>query len=1126
MPAYYHVDAASDRIPMQIVRKETPLSVTERAFILAVERGDYGSVRQALEEADIYFNLNKNCVDSLGRTGLLIAIQNENIEIIELLLKHNVSIGDALLHAIDEEVVEAVELLLNYKAPKKDIRARILQEQNETDFTPDISPVVLAAHRNNYEILKILLERGASIPKPHNVKCGCDDCISSIRHDGLRHSRSRLNIYRALASPSLISLSSEDPILTAFELSWELRKLSYRENEFKAEYDKLVEQCREFATDLLDQTRGSKELECILNRDNDSPTGEDPLSRLRLALKYKQKQFVAHPNCQQLIAEVWYQGLPGWRRQHFTVKLLISFFVGLSFPLLSLVYLLAPRTRLGKILRLPFLKFMCHSATYLVFLVLLIMASLPDLAGQKPNKRVNERAPAPSDIEILIVLWVLGYLWAEVKQLWDMGLQQYQRDWWNSLDFVTNTLYITVIGLRVTAYVNLRIIENKAHGPLIQLREEWDQWDPTLMAEATFAVANIFSMLRVVYFFTANSQLGPLQISLGRMVEDIIKFLFLMGLVLFAFGAGLNQLYWVYQVEVDEGQCFGVACDNPNNAFTDVFQTLQALIWALFGLTDLSNTKVKPEYGHNVTEFIGATMFGVYCITTIIVLLNLLIAMMNDSFQKIQMQSDMEWKFARSKLWMSYFDEGETLPVPFNIIPSPKSLYYIFRKIYRLTCKKKLKPKPENRNVTKLNLAQRRRLNDEEYQKVMKNLIKRYLNNSRRGERAEGVSEDDLNEIKQDISAFRYEILEILKGGVGQQPKAAGGAGKAGGAGGVGGVGDKKDGEERKTKAVSMGSIVGSFSVSTISSASSGSPQLERVPSYLLRKGKKNKRSPQHRETMHVPLKCEPIQEEDYALPDFLKMKNVKNVVSAVNEMKRSSRKRRLQELVGQSLSSTASRKERVREDIEEDQDGEDAEEVFGAAPPGSPRRLVSQASLDMNDEEMEMEVMKGSLIEPESNGNKTTSSEDESDEPLVKGTKELARRVKSFAGQSGHDNGALHLDESGVQGMVRPPPLQDNSGDSQSTSGIASPNNSFQSQDSVDGEVGGPHLGPGDSDSPSDPEDDVDASTQMNVALRPKGKHKKMPPKRTSFLWGSPPAPKDGEDVEMTRFQYNDFKP
>ena len=39
----------------------------------------------------------------------------------------------------------------------------------------------------------------------------------------------------------------------------------------------------------------------------------------------------------------------------------------------------------------------------------------------------------------------------------------------------------------------------------------------------------------------------------------------------------------------------------------------------------------------------------------------------------------MEWKFSRSKLWMSYFDELGTVPPPFNIIPSPKSIYRIFK---------------------------------------------------------------------------------------------------------------------------------------------------------------------------------------------------------------------------------------------------------------------------------------------------------------------------------------------------------------------------------------------------------------------------------------------------------------
>lgn len=67
-------------------------------------------------------------------------------------------------------------------------------------------------------------------------RCGCDECVQSIQQDSLRHSRSRYNAYRALASPSLIALSSKDPVLTAFELSNELGRLAVIESEFTNDY--------------------------------------------------------------------------------------------------------------------------------------------------------------------------------------------------------------------------------------------------------------------------------------------------------------------------------------------------------------------------------------------------------------------------------------------------------------------------------------------------------------------------------------------------------------------------------------------------------------------------------------------------------------------------------------------------------------------------------------------------------------------------------------------------------------------------------------------------------------------------------------------------------------------------
>lgn len=51
----------------------------------------------------------------------------------------------------------------------------------------------------------------------------------------------------------------------------------------------------------------------------------------------------------------------------------------------------------------------------------------------------------------------------------------------------------------------------------------------------------------------------------------------------------------------------------------------------------------------------------------------------------------------------------------------------------------------------------------------MHSLIRRYIMNEQRiQERQRGVTEDDCNEIKQDISALRFEMREMLREGQGE----------------------------------------------------------------------------------------------------------------------------------------------------------------------------------------------------------------------------------------------------------------------------------------------------------------------------------------------------------------------
>uniref|UniRef100_A0A183B7U3 Glyco_trans_2-like domain-containing protein n=1 Tax=Echinostoma caproni TaxID=27848 RepID=A0A183B7U3_9TREM len=148
----------------------------------------------------------------------------------------------------------------------------------------------------------------------------------------------------------------------------------------------LTRKCQEFATDLLAQTRSSVELSVVLNHDsgssgmgghvagltrtmtNENGAGEQHLSRLKLAIRYEQKNFVAHPHCQQLLASMWYEGLPGFRQKPMVAQMMTIGTLCAMFPLLATCYMLAPQSKLGSMMKKPFIKFLCHSSSYLSFL--------------------------------------------------------------------------------------------------------------------------------------------------------------------------------------------------------------------------------------------------------------------------------------------------------------------------------------------------------------------------------------------------------------------------------------------------------------------------------------------------------------------------------------------------------------------------------------------------------------------------------------------------------------------------------------------------------------------------------------------------------------------------------------
>jgi hypothetical protein len=90
-------------------------------------------------------------------------------------------------------------------------------------------------------------------------------------------------------------------LYVAPQLSWELERLAKVENEFKDLYMELSTQCKRYSCELLDQCRSSEEVIAVLNRQtspaepsmyDEAPFESERLSldRLKLALKYEQKQ--------------------------------------------------------------------------------------------------------------------------------------------------------------------------------------------------------------------------------------------------------------------------------------------------------------------------------------------------------------------------------------------------------------------------------------------------------------------------------------------------------------------------------------------------------------------------------------------------------------------------------------------------------------------------------------------------------------------------------------------------------------------------------------------------------------------------------------------------------------------
>jgi len=268
-------------------RGDIALSEEQRGFLDAVRDGRTHEVRSYVQQTQV----DVNCVNLSGESALQLAVNSDHHDIAKFLLENGAEVGTTLLQAVANGSVDWVKALLEFVNDTELLEPQnartssvsFSQQTSKVQYRKFISPLMLASHNGNQEIVELLLKKGYKIEEPsfHNRSCDCSECESFGKRLG--SSLYRLHSYQALASPVFLCTSylleksrespdeerdirsSKDPIIRAFFLNRKLESLVETEYEFKNDYKKLSDGCEEFAVSLLAKCRSMEEIACVMS---------------------------------------------------------------------------------------------------------------------------------------------------------------------------------------------------------------------------------------------------------------------------------------------------------------------------------------------------------------------------------------------------------------------------------------------------------------------------------------------------------------------------------------------------------------------------------------------------------------------------------------------------------------------------------------------------------------------------------------------------------------------------------------------------------------------------------------------------------------------------------------------
>ena len=146
-------------------------------------------------------------------------------------------------------------------------------------------------------------------------------------------------------------------------------------------------------------------------------------------------------------------------------------------------------------------------------------------------------------LDVFISLWVVGMLFQEGKEAYRQGKERYLSQYWNLVTLIMLGLFV-ISG--VLWFIEQLIVVSGVKEAASVSSAKALEYRLILLSNAFFAFGTILAFFQISNSLQVNSMLGPLQLSLVKMVRDIAKFLFLFLLLFLAFAWAERKVYSGY----------------------------------------------------------------------------------------------------------------------------------------------------------------------------------------------------------------------------------------------------------------------------------------------------------------------------------------------------------------------------------------------------------------------------------------------------------------------------------------------------------------------------------------------------------------------------------------------------